>query len=74
MQCWAHAWLFLRLLQVLCKLLTKGLTNLAIHDIMHAAAWRGEAFMCTRGEVRLCLYSVVSAQAQISHGAQKCHA
>ena len=45
MQCWAYAWLFLRLLQVLCKLLAKGLTNWINHDIIHArleqvVAWR----------------------------------
>ena len=33
MQCWAHAWLFLRLLQVLCKLLAKGLTNNVLYLI-----------------------------------------
>ena len=40
------AWSFLCFVQVLCKLLSKGLTNKTIHDIMHAGAWRGEAFQC----------------------------
>ena len=34
-----------------CKLLAKGLANKTIHDIMHAGAWRGEAFLYTRGEL-----------------------
>ena len=38
-------------MQVLCKLLAKELTNKTIHDIMHAGAWRGEAFLYTRGEL-----------------------
>ena len=37
-------------MEVLCKLLAKGLTNKTIHDIMHAGAWWGEAFLCNRGE------------------------
>ena len=27
-----------------------------MHDIMHAGAGRGEAFLCIWGELRLCLY------------------
>ena len=49
---------FNALLQVLCKLLAKGLANKTIHDIMHAGAWRGEAFLCIGGEVGRCLYIV----------------
>ena len=39
MQCWAYAWLFLHLLQVLCKLLANGLANKTIHDIMHCITY-----------------------------------
>ena len=52
----AYAKFFNALLQVLCKLLAKGLANKTIHDIMHAGAWRGEAFLCIGGEVGLYLY------------------
>ena len=60
------------ILQVLCKLLAKGLANKTIHDIMHAGARRGEAFLYIGGEVRLCLYKFVIAQAQSFTKIQKC--
>ena len=47
---------FLCFAQVLCKLLAKGFANKTMHDIMHAGAWRGEAFLYTRGELGLCIY------------------
>ena len=31
--------IFLRCVQVLCKLLAKGFANKTIHDIMHAGSW-----------------------------------
>lgn len=37
------------------QITSKGVRK-AIHDIMHAGARRGEAFLYTRGELRLCLY------------------
>ena len=43
------------MLQVLRKLLAKGLANKTIHDIMHAGAWRGEAFLYIGGELDLYL-------------------
>ena len=53
-----NAWFFLCNMQVLCKLLAMGLANKTKHDIMHAGAWRGEAFLYIWGELGLCSYNM----------------
>ena len=71
---------FYALRKYFASFLAKQFANKLKHDIIHTrrvlgfTLQFGARLFCAYEENWGCVYTIVSAQAQISHGAQKCHA